>query len=133
MAGNKKCVHINTMIAALVATRRSSNRIKNCDAIIRNTIFADRMCTFIDGAFTLLNCYIISANEGLEEKDQIPQDQIGKWIEIVAQIDKEWSDDMNSLIEYIQQPMFSPDHPKGAGLMQVSKKNFDEKSQLDAP
>nr|QBK93908.1 MAG: uncharacterized protein LCPAC406_02220 [Pithovirus LCPAC406] len=120
-------ISIEVMISVAAATRRSSNRVKNCDAVVRNTLLVDRMCTFVDALFTLLQCFIGTANEGLEEKDQIPQERIESWLTQIAQIDKEWSNDMTSLIEYIQQPMFSLDHPKGAELLRESKENFDGK------
>lgn len=125
--GNRAKFRIESMIAIVAATRRSSNRVKNCDPIVRNTLLVDRMCTIIDVSFTLLSCFINNTNENLEEKDQIPQEKIKEWLRHVGKIDREWNDDMNALIEYIQQPMFSPDHPKGAGLLRESKENFDGK------
>ncbi len=125
--GKHAKLRIESIIAIVAATRRSSNRVKNCDVIVRNTLLVDRMCTFIDASFTLLGCFINSVNEDLEEKDQIPREKIDKWLNLIAQIDQEWTDDMTSLIDYIQQPMFSPDHPRGVKLMQKSKQNFSKK------
>ena len=72
----------------------------------------------------MLRCYIINSNDDLE---QIPQRKIDEWIK---QVDKDWSDDMKSLVKYIQQPILSTDHPKGNKLKCVIGLKFRLKSDV---
>lgn len=108
---------IEFILNTLDNTMYRYNNIK--DPAIKFTLFVDKLCFSIDIAIGALKAYACSDDEN--------------WIldaDLEERITKSASylqNEMNKLIDWIQSPIYSPDHPYGEQLMKQSKESFDKK------
>ncbi len=98
--------------AILSFVNRGSLRQKKIkDPVTRHTLFVEKISMLIDFCYSMLE---------LRDKHLSP----GLLVDIEKTI-KNVDDDLNSLIEWIQQPIYSPNHPIGNKIMKEAEKRYE--------
>lgn len=86
------------------------------DPVTRFTLLVDKLCLSIDVIMSILE----------SGHSKIPDDP--KYKDLKSRMDKvglNINKDLNDLMSWIQQPVYSPDHPLGSDLMEKSKAHFE--------
>ena len=108
-----KINYMTTVISVLESVLSRQALVK--DNVTKHLLFLDKLCLSLDVAMAMLSMQLKDTNPELKDRGVKIADQIKKEIE--------------SLIEWIQNPVYGPDHPFGHKLMVEDKKHFVE---LDA-
>lgn len=97
------------------------NRYKNIkDPSTKFTLLLDKLCFVIDIALAALNAYT------LEEKNLTPELQVE-----LDNATRDLQNELGKLADWIQSPVYGPDHPYGNQLMQESAQNFEKSVELN--
>ncbi len=124
-------------IALASVFRRSADRARLCDPVGRNSMLVNVLATFVDFGMISLKTYVRHLRVTLEVVPAEPGPEhlagperlaaLKRLAELEKQVDEfdlEWKNDLQDLFTYIQQPTFSPDHPKGRSLMKEAQQHF---------
>jgi hypothetical protein len=91
----------------------SNRRLEICkDPVSKNLMRVDRLAMIVD-------ILVVGMSTAIGQE----QDAICSGDEILAIIRK----DLEELMEWVQHPVYSPDHPVGAQLMNEAKNEFESK------
>lgn len=99
----------DTVLSILENNFSRSKKLR--DPVTRHIVFLEKLLMIQDVVLAGLNNF--GTTEDQEER--------------VRNLAKEINDEIGSLIDWIQQPIYSPDHPVGAEMMKESKENFDSR------
>jgi hypothetical protein len=103
--------HIRTMIEIFEQNLKRLTVYK--DPVTRNCVFLEKLLIILDASKGMMKHHY--------DDMKIPDDldaKINKLYDII-------NDNIQSLIETIQQPCYSPDHPYGRELMATAKNDFE--------
>ncbi len=97
------------------------NRYKNIkDPSTKFTLLLDKLCFVIDVGLAALNTY------AMDEKDMTPELQVE-----LDNASKDLQIELGKLADWIQSPVYGPDHPYGNQLMKESGRNFEESKSIN--
>ena len=85
------------------------------DPVTRNSVFLEKLLCILDIFKGAMHTYF----------NDVPDELHNRMTNIVTLLNT----NMTSLIEMIQQPCYSPDHPYGREVMKTAQNDFKEKSE----
>ena len=103
---------LGVLIQSMANTLDRHDRIR--DPVTRNTLLLDKLCIGID---TLTAVAVI-----LPEKYGLDQDLCDKIVKVAERTKKQ----ILELFDWVQNPIYSPEHPIGKNMMIQSKENFED-------
>lgn len=102
---------------ALVITNMIARHRRQKDPVIRATLLFEKLCTI---------CDLITATMGTVNRD-LPEESQKKMMDITETLQTE----LNFVMDWINSPIYSPDHPFGQNLMNSCEKSFEESSSKE--
>lgn len=81
------------------------------DPVIRYTLLVDKLCLAVDLAMAALDNF----------SDDVPDNLKSR----ITNLSSHLNNDLISLMEWIRQPVYSPDHPHGQFMMRQSQQSFN--------
>ena len=100
-----------------IAENVLSRQRKIGDPVLRHSLFLDKLLLMLDISMGILQ----------EFSNEYPEELRGKIETLSISIQKDLSDLMN----WVSNPVYSPDHPYGQGIMKSAKKDFTKHSTDD--
>ena len=110
----KEKVEIATLIVNVLEENLKRQRLYR-DPVTRNSIFLEKLLCILDGFKAATSTYCTELPEDLQKR-----------MENVLGL---LNTNITSLIEMIQQPCYSPDHPYGENMMNMAKSDFETNSE----
>jgi len=102
--------------------RMFERNFKTDDPVIRHTLFLEKLYSMLDISFGFAEVAINKFNDGCkDEDDKISTAYIARNKKLISSIQNE----MNLLNEWVQSPIYGPDHPIGVNLMMAAKNHHD--------
>ena len=101
-------IRIGVGMASSLLTRQQSVS----DQATRSMMFVDKLLLLLDGG--------LPAMQALQHRFKLPDDIMSS----IEQVGKLMRVEVNKLMQWIQKPHYSPDHPYGQHLMQGAKAEF---------
>lgn len=99
------------------------------DPMSRHLLTADKLCVVIDIGYGLSKSFIedkLGQNNEIDENENIENQKIGERLDFCF---KALQGKINEMVDWIQNPVYSPDHPgHGIEMMNKSKSDFVNKS-----
>jgi hypothetical protein len=84
------------------------------DPVIKYSLLVDKLCMFMDTAMCLMESHMNDAPDDFKARLHRVSDKI--------------NDDLTSLMSWIRQPIYSPDHPYGRNVMKDAASSFSDAS-----
>lgn len=88
------------------------------DPVTRYTLFLDKLYMFIDISISMSEAYVKYS----DPKNEISTDHIIRIKRLALSIQEE----MKKLSNWVQNPIYSPDHPLGKMMMESAKNDFNK-------
>lgn len=127
--------HIKSTLEVLDVILGSSEKIfeRNLsikDPVIRYVSLVDKLYIFIDVFTTIAESwlkkdYLGNCTDERSQKDYLKiQQELDKYLSRLQIFNKNIGNEMSKLIEWIQDPKYSPDHPLGQMMLEATMKDF---------
>lgn len=100
-------------IALSILNNGIARHKRSGDPVLRTTMLVDKLCTIVDVGLGYINT----------QDDDLPLELK----ERMTVTSKSITEELNFMLDWISNPVYSPDHPYGNNIMKEANKEFDHK------
>lgn len=123
---------LDMITVSIRSLNRGLDRSQNiADPVLRHTIFIDRIRLIFDTVFPILEKYIkdVKTDEEIldDENVRMIHSKIEETKTLINNFDKSLNVELDALVSWIINPVYSPDHPFGKNYCDHLSEKYNEK------